>query len=284
MLADFARLNRALGERPLVMGILNITPDSFSDGGLWNEPASAVDHALEMAGQGADIVDLGGESTRPGAALVSAEEELARLLPVLKALRKQAPDLPVSVDTRKASVARRCVEEGACLINDVSALADPDMAAVAAESGAGVCVMHSLEAPDAMRWSHQQADRYGSKGPTQAVRDFFAERLEYCAAEGVAREAVWLDPGLGFGKSVSDNLKLVKELPALTALGLPVLVGHSRKSFIGAALGGLPPTERLCGTLTVGALALWLGASILRVHDVREAVQTARLVAALKAA
>ena len=282
---QFLELSRTLKSRPLVMGILNVTPDSFSDGGRWLDPGAAVAHALEMAAAGADLIDVGGESTRPGAPPVPPDEEMGRVLPTLRALRKARPGLPLSVDTQKAGVALRAVEAGACLINDVSALlGDPDMPAAAAASGAGVCLMHHLDKPRDAVWSHQEGSRYGPEGVTAAVIRFLEGRIRACAEAGIARERLWLDPGLGFGKSVSDNLRLLKDLPLLAPLGLPLLVGPSRKSFVGAALGGLPVEERLAGTLAAGVVALWLGAAVLRVHDVKEAVQAGRMVSAIRAA
>ncbi|HTB21485.1 MAG TPA: dihydropteroate synthase [bacterium] len=281
----FVELQRLLTERPLVMGILNVTPDSFSDGGRWIQSDAAVAHALDMAAAGADLIDVGGESTRPGAPGVGMEEEMARVLPVLSALGKALPGLPLSIDTQKAELARRAVEAGACLVNDVSALThDPAMGATVAALGSGVCLMHRLEAPAGAAWSPVEGSRYGEEGVSAAVISFLKGRLEACARAGIAREAVWLDPGLGFGKSVADNLRLLKDLPLLAGLGLPVLVGPSRKSFVGAVLGGLSVEERLEGTLAACAVALWQGASVLRVHDVKETVRVLRMVTATKSA
>lgn len=270
--------------RALVMGILNVTPDSFSDGGRWLAPDAAVRHAVEMAAAGADLVDIGGESTRPGAPQVSLAEECERVLPALAALRKALPGLPLSIDTQKASLAQRAVDLGACMVNDVSALAaDLGMAQVVAASGVGLCLMHRLDAPSAAAWSPVEGSRYGAEGVSAAVKRFLKERLEACLGLGIAPDAVWLDPGLGFGKSVADNLRLLKELPLLAELGRPLLVGPSRKSFVGAVLGGLPVEERLAGTLAACSVALWQGASVLRVHDVKEAAQAVRMVGAIRA-
>ena len=278
----FAALNGALRQRPLIMGVLNVTPDSFSDGGLWLEPAQAVNHALLMLKDGADIIDVGGESTRPGAPAVSLREELERVLPVLEDLHRRRPDLALSIDTQKAEVARQAVAAGACLINDVSALtADPGMLAVAEACDAGVCIMHRLEAPLHASWSPNEASRYGPTGVTAEVFAWLQEHVTGLRSAGIADERLWVDPGLGFGKSVGDNLRLLRELADLKALGRPVLVGPSRKSFIGSVLGTPAVTERLEGTLAACAVALMNGAAILRVHDVKEAVRVAKVVHAV---
>ena len=267
------------------MGILNVTPDSFSDGGLWLEPARAVDHALVMAKEGADIIDIGGESTRPGAQAVGLREELDRILPVIQDLHRRRPDLALSVDTTKAEVARQAVAAGACLINDVSAMtADPAMLDVVEGCDVGVTIMHRLEAPPYARWSTDEGTRYGPQGVTVEVLAWLRLHLESLRAAGVAQERVWLDPGIGFGKAVPDNLRLLKELGQLAALGRPLLVGASRKSFIGAVLGVGPVDERLEGTLAACAVALMNGAGILRVHDVKPAARVARMVQAVKTA
>ncbi|MDE3129378.1 MAG: dihydropteroate synthase [Gemmatimonadota bacterium] len=272
-------------DRPRLLGILNVTPDSFSDGGLWLEPARAVDHALVMAKEGADIVDIGGESTRPGAQSVGLKEELERVLPVIRDLRRRRPGLALSIDTTKAEVARQAVAAGACLINDVSALtADPAMLAVVEGCDAGLCIMHRLEAPPHARWSTDEGTRYGPAGVSAEVLAWLREHLESLRAAGVAEERVWLDPGIGFGKALPDNLRLLKELGRLAALGRPLVVGVSRKSFIGKVLGVGPVDERLEGTLAACAAALMNGAGILRVHDVKAAVRVATMVRAIQTA
>jgi dihydropteroate synthase len=279
----FEALNAALRSRPLVMGVLNVTPDSFSDGGRWLDVQAALAHAEELFAAGADLVDVGGESTRPGAAPVDLEEELRRVLPVAEGLARRLPGRPWSVDTQKAELARRAVELGACLINDISALrADPAMPAVVAASGAGVCLMHRLERPAEARWSTEEPERYGPGGVTEAVLDFLAERIHFCESVGIARERIWVDPGLGFGKSVADNLRLLKQLPRLNELRCPILVGPSRKSFLGAVTGGLPVEERLEATLAACTLAAWQGAAVLRVHDVKAVARVAQVVQAIK--
>jgi dihydropteroate synthase len=281
----FERLSTELKNRPLVMGILNVTPDSFSDGGRWLDPERAVEHALAMAAEGADLIDVGGESTRPGAQPVGLDEELARVIPVLKRLRALKPDLALSIDTFKAEVARQALDAGACLINDQSALTeDTAMPGLAAGSGAGVCLMHRLEPAAAAKWSPQEGSRYGAEGVTRTVHAFLEARLHAAGLAGLEPGRVWLDPGLGFGKSVGDNLRLLRELGALLNLGCPLLVGPSRKSFVGAVLDGLPVEERLEGTLAACATAVLNGASVLRVHDVRAAVRAARLAWAVRMA
>lgn len=275
----FSSLQQTLKSRPLLMGVLNVTPDSFSDGGRWLDPRAALAHADALYAAGADLVDLGGESTRPGAPSVSLDEELARILPVAEGLKGRA----WSIDTQKAEVARRAVETGACLINDVSALsADPAMLKAAAASGAGVCLMHRLEPPAGAKWSTEEKSRYGSEGVVAAVMAYLKERADACLAAGIPADKIWVDPGLGFGKTVADNLTLLKKLPQLIELGYPILVGPSRKSFLGAVLGGLGVEERLEATLAAGSLALWQGASILRVHDMKEIQRAATVVQAIK--
>jgi len=281
----FARLRDTLRTRPLVMGVLNVTPDSFSDGGRFLDPALALQHARELMEAGADLVDLGGESTRPGAPAVGMAEELRRILPVAEGLRRELPQLPWSIDTQKSEVARQALEAGACLLNDVSALqADPDILKVAAASKAGVCLMHRLEPPARARWSPDEQTHYGPEGVMAAVLVFLEARAKACLQAGIPAERIWVDPGLGFGKTVADNLCLLRKLPQMLELGYPILVGPSRKSFLGAVLDGLPVEQRLEATLAAGSLALWQGASVLRVHDVKEAVRAAKVVQAIKIA
>jgi dihydropteroate synthase len=254
-------------ERPLVMGIVNVTPDSFSDGGRFLDPARAVEQARRMAEDGADLIDVGGESTRPGAPAVSAGEEAARVVPVLRAIKNSLP-VPVSVDTRKAAVAREALANGADVINDVSALGDPEMAGVVALSGAGLVLMHMRGTPETM----QRMTEYGD-----VVDDVAAEleqSLERADAAGIGRERIVLDPGLGFAKTAGQNLELIAGLARLERrLGRPVLVGASRKSFIGALLGGIPADARDAGTVGACVAGLARGARIFRVHDVRLARQ-----------
>jgi len=272
-----------------LMGIVNVTPDSFSDGGLFLDAGAAVEHGRRLAAEGAAIVDVGGESTRPGAEPVSAAEELGRVLGVVEGLAAAGTGAQISIDTSKAAVARAALGAGASLVNDVSALrADPEMAAVVADSGADCCLMHMLGEPRTM-----QADpRY--EDVVDDVRAFLEERLEFAVGEGVSERRVLLDPGIGFGKTVGHNLELLARLDELLALGRPIVIGTSRKSFLGtiaaaAAGASAPPAgsasagpagagERLAGTIASNVLALARGASVFRVHDVapvREALAVA---------
>ncbi len=266
-----------LDHRPKVMGVLNLTPDSFSDGGLWLEPRPAIEHGLRMAAEGAELLDLGAESTRPGGGVygagadeVSVEEELRRLLPVLEGLRAEL-DLPLSVDTRKAAVARRALEAGADLINDVGTLDDPELVAVVAEAGCPVVAMHSRGDLRSMQRNIRFED------VVSEVLDELSTAVEGAVAAGVERSQVILDPGIGFGKTCVHNLRLLGQLDRLHSLGHPLLVGASRKSFVaeaGAGGGDLPPpNRRLGGSLVAVAWAASTGASIVRVHDVFETVQ-----------
>jgi dihydropteroate synthase len=246
-------------ERPLVMGVVNVTPDSFSDGGRFLEPVAAIAHARAMIEAGADLVDVGGESTRPGAARVDEAEELARVLPVVRALR----DVPVSVDTRHPNVMRAALGAGASMINDIEALTAPGALAVAAASDCAVCLMHKKGDPATMQDDPRYVDVVGE------VRDFLGRRIAACEAAGIARARIVADPGFGFGKTVEHNLTLLKRLPELAALGVPLLVGWSRKSSLGR-ITGREPGGRLAGSLAAALLALVGGAKILRVHDVQE--------------
>jgi dihydropteroate synthase len=267
-----------------MMGVVNVTPDSFSDGGLFLDAHAAIAHAQELVGEGADIVDVGGESTRPGAEPVSAEEELRRVRPVVEGIvaGDRTPTRPqVSIDTSKASVARACLDAGATLVNDVSALrADPEMAALVADSGAQCCLMHMRGEPRTM-----QADpRYGDV--VDEVRAFLEERMAYAVSAGVREQRIMLDPGIGFGKTLAHNLALLARLDELASLGRPLVVGTSRKSFIGRILADaagqaepVPAAERLEGTIATNVLAYERGASVFRVHDLAP-VRAALTVAA----
>jgi dihydropteroate synthase len=267
------------GARPAVMGVVNVTPDSFSDGGKWLEHDAAVAHGLELAAQGADVLDVGGESTRPGAAPVDAAEELRRVLPVVRALAADA-GVPVSIDTVKASVAAAALDAGATVVNDVSAARfDDRMLATVADAGAGYVVMHMLGEPRTM----QDDPRYDDV--VVEVGAFLDERLDAARAVGVRDGALVADPGIGFGKTGRHNLELLVGLPALCAtVGVPVLVGTSRKSFLGRLVGGAPADERDDATLATVTWAFERGASIARVHDVRGAVGAAALLSVLQRA
>lgn len=249
------------GHRPLVMGIINVTPDSFSDGGAFLDADRAVERALKLAEEGADILDIGGESTRPGAEPVPLQEELQRIVPVVQALA-QSTTVPVSVDTMKAEVARRCLEVGAAIINDVAGFRDPEMIRVAADHRAGVVVMHMQGDPRTMQINPQYKD------VVREVGDFFDERVRVLGQAGISAEAVCLDPGIGFGKTHDHTLELLANLRAFTRLGRPICLGVSRKGFIGI-ICGRARHERLAGSLAIASFAAARGeAHVLRVHDV----------------
>ena len=260
----------------LIMGIVNLTPDSFYDGGRLGDVAAARDHALSLVAEGADILDLGAESSRPGAEPVMAEEELARLLPVLEAL--SACPVPISVDTYHAATARAALARGAAMINDISALRhDPEMAAVIAESGCPCVLMHMQGTPRNM----QRDPRYGNV--VEEIGAFFEERLAAAESAGIAREQIWLDPGFGFGKTVAHNLTLLKELAAFRRFALPVLIGTSNKSTIGAVLGA-EVHDRSEGTAATVAVSIVAGAHCVRVHDVRAMGRVVRMTEAIQQA
>lgn len=256
-----------IGERALIMGILNITPDSFYDGGQYDTVEKAKDRALEMVEQGADLIDIGGESTRPGHMPVDEKEEMRRVLPVLEAVIPSVP-VPVSVDTSKAAVARAALDAGVHIINDQWALAGEGMAGLAAAAGAPVVLMHN-------RRGTEYRDLMGE------IIDYFKERITFALAAGIPPEKIIIDPGIGFGKTPEQNLEVVRRLEELNSLGFPVLVGPSRKSFIGHVLG-LPVTERMEGTAAAVSVCIMKGADIVRVHDVKEMVRVARMADALK--
>ena len=266
-----------LRTRTAVMGILNVTPDSFSDGGRFDDPERALRHAAGMVEDGAGLIDVGGESTRPGSAPVGAEEEIRRVVPVIAALRARF-DVAISVDTVKAEVARRALEAGADLVNDVSALADPAMPQALARSGAAAILMHMRGTPATMQLDTRYRDVVAE---VAAALRGAARRAQEA---GIAGAKILLDPGIGFGKSPEGNLELLRRLPEIVALGHPVVVGASRKSFLGAVLGGAPVDRRLEGSLACAAVAAWLGARIVRVHDVRETVRVVRTVDAIRTA
>ncbi len=262
-----------LESRTVVMGILNVTPDSFSDGGRYAEPAAAIEHAQRLATEGAEILDLGAESTRPGSLPVPAAEQLRRLLPVITALAGDA-SLCLSVDTRDAEVAREAVAAGAAIVNDVSALGDPRMAEVVAKSGAGLVLMHMQGTPETMQKNPSYRD-----APAE-VTAWLADRMEHAVAAGIERERVALDIGIGFGKAIEHSLELVARLDELAALGRPVVVGASRKSFLGRILD-LPVDQRVEAGLAVAAIAVDRGARIVRTHDVTATLRTVRIADAI---
>jgi dihydropteroate synthase len=258
------------------MGVLNVTPDSFSDGGRFLDHEAAVEHGLRMAQEGADILDVGGESTRPGSDPVTLDDEITRVVPVVKRLVAEV-DLPISIDTRKADVAAAALEAGASIVNDVSGARDPGMLGVVAAGEAGLVLMHMLGEPKTM----QTEPRY--EDVVAEVRAYLGKRVAAAQAAGIGRERVAIDPGLGFGKTYEHNLTLMREIDSFLDLGVPVVVGPSRKSFIGAALGDVPVERRLEGT--AGAVS-WLagrGAHVIRVHDVGPMVKVLGVVDAIRA-
>jgi dihydropteroate synthase len=252
-------------DRPLVMGILNVTPDSFSDGGSYIDTDAAVTAAIRMLADGADIIDVGGESTRPGAGPVSAAQEAGRVVGVITALAEQG--VCVSVDTRHAVVAGQALEAGASVVNDISGFADPDMMRVVAGSSAGLVVMHMRGEPRTMQESPVYAD------VVTEVAAYLAQQASALERAGVERDRIAIDPGLGFGKSTAHNLELLRRLPELAALGFPVVVGASRKRFIGEVTGVAEPRDRLAGSLAAALEAVRRGAALVRVHDVAATVQ-----------
>jgi dihydropteroate synthase len=261
-----------------VMGIVNVTPDSFSDGGLFLDSGRAIEHGRELAADGADILDVGGESTRPGADAVRAPEELRRVIPVIEALADaDGPGVPVSIDTSKASVAEAALDAGATIVNDVTALrAEPELGALVAERGCELVLMHMLGSPRTMQDDPVYSD------VVDDVKAFLAERIEHAVRSGVAENRISVDPGIGFGKTVSHNLELLRRLGELRDLGRPIVIGTSRKSFIGA-ITGRPVDDRIGGTIASNVLALAGGAEVFRVHDVlavRQALEIAEAIVA----
>lgn len=261
-------------DKPVIMGILNVTPDSFFDGGSYYPRERAIDHALEMAEGGADIIDVGGESTRPGSEPTSLGEELDRVLPVIEGIRKRS-SIPLSIDTYKAAVARAAIASGADMVNDISSLSfDEGMAGVVAASGVPVVIQHIKGTPRDMQKNPSYQDVTGE------IKEFFIERIAYARSCGIDEDDIIIDPGIGFGKRVSDNLTIIRELGRLKELGRPLLIGTSMKSFIGRIMGTDVPAERAEGTLASVAISLWNGADMVRVHDV---VRTKKVVKFMKA-
>ena len=254
------------------MGIVNVTPDSFSDGGLFLDAEAAIAHGRELAAEGASILDVGGESTRPGADPVEADEEIRRVVPVIEALAGDGAQ--ISIDTTKSEVAKRALEAGATIVNDVAAFRfDPELAAVTAEAGATCVLMHMLGEPRTMQDNPHYDDVVSD------VKAFLEERLAYAVGEGVREERVWLDPGIGFGKTLEHNLELIARLDEIVAIGRPVVFGASRKSFLGK-LTGRQVDERLAGTIAANIIAYERGARVFRVHDVAPAVDALQVASA----
>ncbi len=265
------------GERTYVMGVLNVTPDSFSDGGNFSSVEKAVAHGLALAAAGADVVDVGGESTRPGAAEVPQDEELRRVLPVIQGLRAQS-EVPLSIDTRKAAVAEAALAAGAALVNDVTGFtADAGLAAVAARAGAAACLMHMQGTPRTM----QQAPHY--QDVVAEVLEALAASVAQAEAAGIPRRRIWVDPGIGFGKTLDHNLFLLHHLQELRLLGCPIVLGTSRKAFLGALAGGKPADRRLPGTVaSLAAAAVAAGVDVVRVHDVADVRDALAVVDAIR--
>ncbi|KWT92836.1 dihydropteroate synthase [Candidatus Magnetominusculus xianensis] len=260
------------------MGILNVTPDSFSDGGRFFDRTMAIDQALAMVSAGADIIDIGGESTRPGAEAVSYDEELRRTIPVIEAIA-QGVSIPISIDTYKAAVARRALEAGAEIINDISGLRfDGAMASVAAHYDAAVIIMHIKGTPKDMQINPVYEDIFSEIGA------YFNKSIDIALAAGVKKDMIVLDPGIGFGKTIDHNLQIIGNLGRFKGLGYPILIGASRKAFIGKILGDVPVDKRLMGTAAMVSASILKGADIVRVHDVREMSEVARAAFALRGA
>ncbi len=258
-----------------VMGVCNATPDSFSDGGLLPTVEAAVAHSLGLIEQGAAIVDVGGESTRPGAAPVAEDEELRRVIPVIERVAAAAPQAQISVDTTKLAVAKAALEAGASYVNDVSAFrVEPQMAALVADAGCDCCLMHMLGTPQTMQVDPQYEDVVAE------VCEFLSERAELALAAGIARERISVDPGIGFGKTLEHNLDLLANLGAVAALGYPVVIGLSRKRFLGELTGTKRPEQRVAATVAANVMAFERGASVFRVHDVRATVDGLKLASA----
>ncbi|UCH83516.1 MAG: dihydropteroate synthase [Candidatus Latescibacterota bacterium] len=263
--------------RPLIMGILNVTPDSFSDGGTFFQKDDAYAHAVQMVEDGADIIDIGGESTRPGSDYADAAEELRRIMPVIESIAGKIP-VPISVDTRRARVARRALEAGCRIINDVSACRDPEMPAVAREFDVPIIIMHMLGDPDSMQDDPVYED------VVREVTEFLASKAEMLEQHGIDQDKIIVDPGIGFGKRFQDNLDLLKSIDTIRSLGYPVTIGASRKRFIGELLdsGSSRPDERLSGNLAVAAWCYRSNVEIIRVHDVKETVGYYRVADAIE--
>ena len=264
-------------KQPCIMGILNLTPDSFSDGGLFTNKDKALNHVKQMIDDGADIIDIGGESTRPGANEVSVDEECQRVIPLIKAIR-EISDIPISIDTSKTEVIQQAIVAGASMINDVNALRADGAVDLVAKLDVPVCLMHMQGQPRTM----QHTPSY--KDVVQEVKEFLMQRIEVCIAAGIKRENIIIDPGFGFGKSVDHNFSLFKHLDEFQKLKVPLLVGISRKSMIGAVLNNAPVSERLNGSVALATLAAWMNVNILRVHDVKATSDALKCCQSVKSA
>ena len=265
-----------LSERAIVMGVLNVTPDSFSDGGLWQEPGSAIKHALELVEEGAGILDIGGESSRPGATPVDESEEIRRVLPVIEALSRST-NVPISIDTAKPTVARAALQSGASIVNDIGGLRLPEMRAVVAEFKAGAVCMHMQGSPGTMQDAPCYTDVAGE------IRQFFSETVTRCLASEIVLEQLAFDPGIGFGKSLEHNLASLRQITAFQSLGRPVVLGVSRKSFLSKLTGSADLEDRLWPTVALSAYARHHGTSVLRVHDVKPNAEAIRMTEAIMA-
>jgi dihydropteroate synthase len=269
------RMYREMEHRTLIMGILNVTPDSFSDGGLNYDADAAVTHAIQMLEDGADIIDVGGESTRPGAELVPVEEEIRRVVPVIERISKET-DAVISIDTYKAKTAEAVLDAGASIVNDISALTfDPDMRRVVAEHKVPAIIMHIKGTPKDMQSNPAYDDLI------EEVKAFLQQRIDEAANAGIDPRMLILDPGIGFGKTINHNLEIMRRLKEFQSFRMPILMGTSRKSTIGKVLGGLPPEERLEGTAATVAVSIMNGANIVRVHDVKQMARVAKMTDAI---
>ena len=257
------------------MGILNLTPDSFSDGGLFINKDKALRHVQKMIDDGAHIIDIGGESTRPGASEVSIEEECNRVIPLIKSIRKKY-DIPISIDTSKTEVMQQAIEAGASMINDVNALQADGAVELAAKLNVPVCIMHMQGQPRTMQHTPEYKD------VVQEVKEFLQQRIDVCLKAGIKKENIIIDPGFGFGKTLEHNLDLFKHIPEFEKLGIPLLIGVSRKSMIGTILNNAAADKRLHGSIALATLAAWMGANILRVHDVKETADALKCCQAVK--
>ncbi|KJR42861.1 dihydropteroate synthase [Candidatus Magnetoovum chiemensis] len=273
----FKNFDFDLSKKPLVMGILNITPDSFSDGGLYLNLDNALAHTDKMIKDGANMIDIGGESTRPGADPLNPDEESRRIVPVIEAITKRFPSVPISVDTYKSIVAQRTIEAGAAIINDVYGLRyNEDMAEIIAKHNIPVVIMHMKGTP-----ANMQLDTHYDN-LIEDILNFFKERIAFAVKSGIKKEMIIIDPGIGFGKTIDHNLEILDNLPKFKELNCPILMGTSRKFFIGTILGDVPITERLIGSAATAVISVYNGASIIRAHDVKETLDAVKIAYAVK--